>query len=166
MKQIQGSVRVKLMNTFMHGPSFSSFHFLSFSISFPKLTIFTILRLYMASKMRKITALTWEISNWRLVEKFHMSAFPMCYSVYNWIGEHEITKLKEKIFASNPEKRTQKQAQKDMNEMEWHKMDYSIFLAMLVCKRHLFCTSCHHNVPYEKQQELNEGSEPWKECSC
>ena len=27
------------------------------------------------------------------------------------------------IFASNPEKKTQKQAQKDMNEMEWHKMD-------------------------------------------
>ena len=31
------------MNTFMHGPSFFLFHFLSFSISFPKLTIFTIL---------------------------------------------------------------------------------------------------------------------------
>ena len=41
----------------------------------------------------------------------------MYYSVYNWIGEHEITKLKKK-FASNPEKRTQKQTQKDMNEME------------------------------------------------
>ena len=52
MKQIQGSVR------FMHGWSFFSFHFLSFSISFPKLTIFTILRLYMACKMWKITALT------------------------------------------------------------------------------------------------------------
>ena len=25
-------------------------------------------------------------------------------------------------------------------------------------KRHLFCTSGHHNVPYEKQQELNQGS--------
>ena len=34
MKQIQGSVK------FVHGPSFFSFHFLSFSISFPKLTIF------------------------------------------------------------------------------------------------------------------------------
>ena len=42
------------------------------------------------------------------------SAFPM----YFWIGEHEITKLKKDIFASNPEKRTQKQAQKDMNQME------------------------------------------------
>ena len=40
----------------------------------------------------------------------------MYYSLHNWTGEHEITK--KKIFASNPEKRTQKQAQKDMNEME------------------------------------------------
>ena len=65
------------MNAFMHGPSFFSFHFFSFSISFPKLTIFPILR----------------------------------YSLYNWIGEHEITKLK-KIFASNPEKRTQNKHKK------------------------------------------------------
>ena len=101
----------------MHGPSFFSFHFLSLSISFPKLTIFTILRVNMACKMWKITALTSEISSCRLVKKFHVSAFPMYYSLCNWIGEHEITKLK-KIFASNPEKRTQKQAQKDMNEME------------------------------------------------
>ena len=43
----------------------------------------------------------------------------MCYSLYNWIGEHEITKLKKtNIFPSNLEKRTQNQAQKDMNEME------------------------------------------------
>ena len=38
-------------------------------------------------------------------------------SLYNWIVKHENTKLK-KIFASNIRKRTQKQAQKDMNEME------------------------------------------------
>ena len=38
-------------------------------------------------------------------------------SVY-WIGDHEISKLKKKLFASNPEKRTQKQTQKDMSEME------------------------------------------------
>ena len=43
----------------MHGPSFFTFHYLSFTISFPKLTIFTILRLYMACKMWKITALTY-----------------------------------------------------------------------------------------------------------
>ena len=81
----------------MHSPSFFSFHFLSFSISFPKLTIFTILRLYMACKMWKITARTWEISSSRLVEKFQISAFPIYYSLYNRIGEHEITKLKKNI---------------------------------------------------------------------
>ena len=116
MKQVQVVQGSKLRNTFMHGPSLFSFHFLSFSMSFPKLTIFTLLRLYMACKMWKITALTLEISSRRLVEKFHISAFPMYYSLYNWIGEHEITKLKKKTFASNPEKWTQKEAQKDMHE--------------------------------------------------
>ena len=38
-------------------------------------------------------------------------------------------------------------------------MDYLIFSAMRKRKRHLFCTSSHHNVPYEKQQGLNNGSE-------
>ena len=36
-------------------------------------------------------------------------------------------------------------------------MDYLIFSAMRRRKSHLFCTSSHHNVPYEKQQELNRG---------
>ena len=83
----------------------------------------------------------------------------MYYSLYNWIGGHEIAKLK-KIFASNPEKRTQKKAQKDMNEMNdtkwtillYFQMDYTfIFSAMRMRKRHLFGTSSHHNAPYEKQ---------------
>ena len=51
------------------------------------------------------------------------------------------------------------------NEMEWHKMNCVIFLKMRMRKRHLHCTSSHHNVPYVKQQELNEGSEPWNEYS-
>ena len=100
----------------MHGPSFFSFHFFSFSISFRKLTIFTILRLYMACKMWKITALTWEISSWRLVEKFHISAFPMYYSLYNWIGEHEITKLKKKYLL-----RIQKKGHKNKHKKTWMK---------------------------------------------
>ena len=41
----------------------------------------------------------------------------MYYSLYNWIGKHELQNP-QKIFASNVEKRTQKQAQKDANEME------------------------------------------------
>ena len=100
----------KLMNTFMHGRSF-----FSFSISFPKLSIFAILRLYIGCKMWKITALTWEISGSRLVDKFHISAFPIYDSLYNCIGEHEITKLK---FASNPEKRTQNKHKKTW--MKWN----------------------------------------------
>ena len=73
---------------------------------------------------------------------------------------------KQKKIASNPEKRTQKQAQKDSNEMDRHEMDYLIFSVMRMRQRHLFCTSSHHNVPYEKQQELNKGSEPRNECPC
>ena len=44
--------------------------------------------------------------------------FPIYYSLYNCIGEQEMTKLKKKIFASNPEKKGQKQVQKNVNEME------------------------------------------------
>ena len=51
-----------------------------------------------------------------------------------------------------------------MYEIEWDIMDYFIFSAMRMRKRYLFCTSSLHNVPYEKQQELNKGSEPWNEC--
>ena len=113
MKQIQGSVRVKIKE-YVHAWSkfpFVSLLAMSFSISFPKLTIFTILCLYVACKMSKITALTLEISSWRLVQKILYLRFPhMYYSLYNCIGEHEITKLNKIIFASNPEKRTQKQA--------------------------------------------------------
>ena len=52
-----------------------------------------------------------------------------------------------------------------MNEMEWHKMDFMIFSEMRMRKCHLFCTSGHHNVRYEKQA-LKKGSEPWNECPC
>ena len=89
----------------------------------------------------------------------------MYYFQYYLIGEPEIMYKTKNIFALNPVKRTQKQAQKDMNEMEWHKMDYLIFSAMRMRKRHLFYTSSHLNVPSEKQQELNKGPELWNECS-
>ena len=107
----------------MHGPSFFSFHFFSFSISFLKLTIFTILRLYMACKMWKITALTWEISSWRLVEKFQISAFSMYYSLCNWIGEHEITKLKKiyllRILIKKGHKNKHKKTWMKWNDTKW-----------------------------------------------
>ena len=46
-----------------------------------------------------------------------------------------------------------------------NEMDYLIFSEMYMSKRHLFCTSSHNKVKYEKQ-ELNKGSEPWKESPC
>ena len=145
----------------MHGPCFFSFHFLSLSISFPKLIFFTMLRLYMACKMWKISALTWEISSWRLVEKFHIFAFPMCCSLYIWIGEHEVTKLKFIYLL-----RIQKKGHKNKHQKTWMKLDYLIFSPMRMRKRHRFCASRHHNVLYENQQELNKGSEPWNGCLC
>ena len=81
----------------------------------------------------------------------------MYYSLNNWIGEHEITKLKKRYLLRIQKKRTQKQRQKDMNEMEWHKMDHLTFSAMRMRKRHLFCTSSHHNVPYEKTTRARQG---------
>ena len=45
--------------------------------------------------------------------------------------------------------------------MKWNDTKWTIliFATMRMRKRHLFCTSSHHNVPYEKQQKLNKGSE-------
>ena len=74
----------------------------------------------------------------------------MYYSLYNWIGEHEITKIKEICLL-----RIHKKGRKKMNEMESHKMDYLILSGIRMRKRHLFCTSSHHNLPYAKQ-ELNK----------
>ena len=79
----------------------------------------------MACKMWKITAITWEMSSWRLVEKFHSSAFPMYCFLYNWIGEHEITKLK-KIYLL----RIQKKGHKNKHEntwMKWHDTKWTIW---------------------------------------
>ena len=45
-----------------------------------------------------------------------------------------------------------------------NEMDYLILSAMRMRKRHLFRASSHLNVLYEKQQELNKGSEHWNEC--
>ena len=36
-------------------------------------------------------------------------------------------------------------------------MDYLIFSAMRIRKRHLFCASSHHNVPYENNKSSTKG---------
>ena len=97
------------------------------------------------------------------------SFFPCVILYIIWLEDGlESMKLQnyKKYICFESRKRTQKQAQQDMNEMEWNKMDFLISSAMRMRKRHLFCTSSHHNVPYEKQQELNKGSESWNEWPC
>ena len=76
----------------------------------------------MACKVWKITALTWKISSCRLVEKFFISAFPMYYSLCNWIGVHEITKLKKnKCLLRIPNKGHEK------TWMKWHDTKWTIW---------------------------------------
>ena len=58
MKQIQGCVRVKIKESFHAWSEFPSVSLLVIFNFFPKLTIFTVLRLYMACKMWKISART------------------------------------------------------------------------------------------------------------
>ena len=58
MKQIQGSVRIK-MKEYVHAlPEFLFVSLLAIFNFFLQMNHFSILRLYMACKMRKITALT------------------------------------------------------------------------------------------------------------
>ena len=121
MKQIQGSVRVKI-NEYVH--AWSEFLFVSLLLifnSFPQIKHFTILRIYIACKIWKITALTWERSSWKLVEKFHISAFPMYYSRYIWIGEHEITKLEKNLLwiQKKGHKNKQKKTWMTWNDTKW-----------------------------------------------
>ena len=44
-------------------------------------------------------------------KKFHISAFPMYYFLFNWIGEHEIKKLKN-IYLLRIHKKGQKDKHK------------------------------------------------------
>ena len=130
MKQIQGSVRVKI-NEYVDAWSEFLFVSLLIFISFPKLIIFTILRLfYMACKLWKITALTWKISGWRLVEKFHITAFPMYYSLYNWIGGHEITKLNKKNVCFESRKKGAKTSTK---RHDWNGMTQNGYFQQCAC---------------------------------
>ena len=87
IKQIQGSVRVKIINEYVYAWSKFLFVLLVIFNFFPQINHF--LLFYISTWGGKSLR-----SSWRLVEKFHISAFPTYYSLYNWTGEHEITKLK------------------------------------------------------------------------
>ena len=112
MKQIQGSVRVKI-NEYVH--AWSEFLFVSllviFNNFFPQINYF-----YYFTSPHGLQDVENHCAHLRDIElktgkKITNLRFPTCYSLYNWNGQHEITELK-KIFASNPEKRTQKTSTK------------------------------------------------------
>ena len=88
----------------MHGPSFFSFHFLSFSISFHKLTVLTILSLYMACKM------------WKITDCAHLRDIEL---------KTEITKLKKNICFESRKKDTK--TSKKKTRMKWNDTKWSIW---------------------------------------
>ena len=118
MKQIQGSERVKI-NEYVH--AWSKFLFVSlllFFDFFPQINHFYYLTSLQVENdrahLRDI-----QLKTGRKI--FHISAFPMYYSLNSWIGEYEMTKLIKTIiytFASNPEKRTQNKHRKAW--MKWN----------------------------------------------
>ena len=92
------------MNTFMYGPSFFSFNHFYYLTSLHVENHCAHLRDIQLKTSRNI---------------FYISAFPTYYSLYNWIGEHEMTKLIKNIYICfESRKKDSKLAQKDMNEME------------------------------------------------
>ena len=96
MKQIQGSVRVKI-NEYVH--AWSEFLFVSllviFNNFFPQINYF-----YYFTSPHGLQDVENHCAHLRYIEL--KTAIPylrfahMYYSPYNWIGEHEITKLKKK----------------------------------------------------------------------
>ena len=97
------SVRVKI-NEYVH--AWSEFLFVSLLLTFnffPKINHF-----YYFTSLHDLYDVENYCAHLRDIElktgrKIIYLRFPTYYALYNWIGEHEITKLK-KVFASNPEK--------------------------------------------------------------
>ena len=106
MKRIQGSVRVKIRE-YVHAWSEFFFFVSLLVIFFPHINHF-----YYFTSLHESQDVENHRAHLRDIEQFHISAFPIYYSLCNWIGEHGITKLKKKIFSSNPEKRTKNKHKK------------------------------------------------------
>ena len=107
MKQIQASVRVKIKE-YVH--AWSEFLFVSLPLIFnffpqiqPFLLFFTSLHGLqdVENHCTHLRDIEWETGR----KISYLRRLLIYDSLYNWIGEHEITKLK-KLFASNPQKRT------------------------------------------------------------
>ena len=91
MKQVQGSVRDKI-NEYVHAWCEFPFISLLFFNFFTQINHFHYL-----TSLLGLQDLENHCGHLRPVEKiFHISAFPLYYSLYNWIREHESTKLKKK----------------------------------------------------------------------
>ena len=165
MEQIQGRVRVKIKE-YVHAWSeffFVSLLFISFFL-FPQINQF-----YYFTSLHALQDIENHSTHLRDIElktgrKIPYLRFPhvLLSMQLDWRTWNYKTK-KIYLLRIQKKKRTQKQAQKDMNQLERHKMDYLIFSAMRMRKRHLFCISSHHNALSEKQPGLNNGSEPWNE---
>ena len=126
MKQIQGSVRVKIKEN-VH--AWSEFLFVSLLLIFnffPQINHFCYFTSLHGCKMWKITALTWEISSSRLVDKFHISAFSMYYSLYNWIGELAWNYKTKKTYLLRIQKKGHKNKHKK-TWMKWNDTNWTIW---------------------------------------
>ena len=73
------------MNTLLNGPSFFSFHFFSFSIPFPKLTIFSILPSIHGLQYVENHCAHLRDIELKIGRKIPYLLFPMYYSLYNWL---------------------------------------------------------------------------------
>ena len=152
MKQIQGSVRVKI-NEYAH--EWSEFLFVSLLVIFnffPQINHF-----YYFTSLHSIQDVENHCAHLRDIElktgrKIPYLCFPhVLFSIQlDWRAWNY--KTKRNICLGSRKKDTQK--------------DSLIFSAMGMRKRYLFCTSSHLNVPYEKQQEFNKWSETWNEYPC
>ena len=112
MKQIQGRVRVKIKE-YVH--AWSEFFFVSLLFIFnffPQINQF-----YYFTSLHVLQDVENHCAHLRDIDlktgrKIHISVFPMYYSLFNWIGEHKITKLKMIYLLRIQKKKGHKNKQK------------------------------------------------------
>ena len=106
MKQVQGSVRVKI-NEYVH--AWFEFLFVSLLVIFnffPQINHFYYFTsLYGLQVVENHCTHLGDIEL-KSVRKIPYLRFPMYYSLYNWIGEHEIAKPKKNICFESRKKDT------------------------------------------------------------
>ena len=118
MKQIQGSVKVKIKE-YVHAPSELLFVLLLAIFNFfPRMNYF-----YYFTSVHGLQDVKNHCTHLRDIElksgrKIPYLPFPMYYSLYNWIGEHEITKPKKKFCFESRKKDTKTSTKRH----EWNRM--------------------------------------------